>query len=91
MSTENLQDIDLQIDNVTGIMTVTINRPERKNAMSTLTFDEIFRVVDQLEKNDTLQAMIITGAKDKNNIDPSKEAFSSGGFLFVFLVHMSLP
>jgi 2-(1,2-epoxy-1,2-dihydrophenyl)acetyl-CoA isomerase len=63
-----------------GIVTVTLNIPKRKNAMSFYTFLELFWAVETLEKDETAQVMILTGAKDPVSDDPSKEAFSSGGY-----------
>ena len=59
---------------------VTLNVPERKNAMSFITNLELFYAVQAMEEDDGARAMIITGAKDPNNGDPTKEAFSSGGY-----------
>jgi enoyl-CoA hydratase/carnithine racemase len=63
-----------------GIVTVMLNMPKRKNALSPYTFYELFWAVDALEKDDTARVMILTGAKDPDSGDPSNEAFSSGGF-----------
>jgi enoyl-CoA hydratase/carnithine racemase len=40
----------------------------------------LFWAVDIMENDDSATAMIITGAKDPDNNDPAKEAFSSGGY-----------
>lgn len=63
-----------------GIVTVTLNIPKRKNALSMVTFLELFWAVDAMEKDDTARVMILTGAKDPDSEDPTKEAFSSGGY-----------
>lgn len=63
-----------------GMITMTFNTPRRKNALSAYTFLEIFWAVDHFEKDDSAHIMIITGAKDPNSDDPTKEAFSSGGY-----------
>lgn len=80
MRTDEFREIIYDKDADTGIVTVTLNIPKRKNAMSGYTFLELWYAVDALEKDDTVHAMIITGAKDPNNSDPAKEAFSSGGY-----------
>ena len=56
-----------------GIVTVTINMPKRKNAMSPITFLEIWYAIDAMEKDKSTKVMIITGADEAN-------AFSSGGY-----------
>ncbi|MCP4754146.1 MAG: enoyl-CoA hydratase [Proteobacteria bacterium] len=79
MKIEDFNDIVYEKDE-TGIVTVTLNTPKRKNALSPVSFLELFWAVDIMEKDDTAGIMIITGAKDPNNDDPTKEAFSSGGY-----------
>lgn len=79
MAPDSFQDISYEKDE-NGIVTVLLNTPARKNAMSMATFVELVHAVDNLEQDDTAYAMIITGAKDPNNDDPSREAFSSGGY-----------
>jgi 2-(1,2-epoxy-1,2-dihydrophenyl)acetyl-CoA isomerase len=63
-----------------GIVTVTLNMPKRKNAVSPYTFYELYQAVEAMEKDEGAQVMILTGAKDPEETDPTKEAFSSGGY-----------
>ena len=63
-----------------GLVTITLNTPKRKNALSPYTFLELYWAVDALEKDETAFAILITGAKDPESNDPTKEAFSSGGY-----------
>jgi len=79
MKVEDFKEIIYQKED-NGIVTVTLNIPKRKNAMSMYTFFELFRAVDVLEKDETARIMILTGAKDPDSLDPAKEAFSSGGY-----------
>ena len=79
MKTEDFREILYQKDDK-GIVTITLNIPKRKNALSRYTFYELFWAVDALEKDETVHAMIITGAKDPDIPNPAKEAFSSGGY-----------
>ena len=80
----NLQILSTNIiyekDAETGIVTVTINRPEIKNALTLLVLLELYRTVDNIENDDSANAMIITGAKTSDSDDPAGEAFSSGGY-----------
>jgi len=80
MKTGDFKDIVYDKDDETGIVTVTLNTPKRKNALSPYSFFELFWAVDALENDDTAHLMLITGAKDPDSDDPSKEAFSSGGY-----------
>jgi 2-(1,2-epoxy-1,2-dihydrophenyl)acetyl-CoA isomerase len=63
-----------------GIVTVTLNMPKRKNALSLYTYYELFQAAEAMENDDSARVMILTGAKDPDVNDPTKEAFSSGGF-----------
>jgi enoyl-CoA hydratase/carnithine racemase len=80
MKTTEYRDILYQKDADSGIVILTLNRPERKNALSFYSFYEIHQAVEMMEKDETVGAMIITGAIDPNRHDPQKEAFSSGGY-----------
>lgn len=44
---------------------VTINRPEVRNALNTETWQEIKQLVNDLEQDDNIRVVIITGAGDK--------------------------
>jgi enoyl-CoA hydratase/carnithine racemase len=79
MQPDQFQDIDYNKD-AQGIVTLTLNTPQRKNALSLVTFFELHEAIDCFEKDDTAHAMILTGAKDPGNSDPTREAFSSGGY-----------
>ncbi len=56
-----------------GICTITFNRPERRNAVSYISFLEIYTAVDDMEKDKDAKVLIITGCKEAN-------AFTSGGY-----------
>jgi enoyl-CoA hydratase/carnithine racemase len=80
MQVKDFQDIKYEKDEQTGIVLITLNTPKRKNAMSPYTFLELFWAVESMEKDEGARAMILTGAKDPDSNDPTKEAFSSGGY-----------
>lgn len=52
-----------------GVATLTLNRPQRLNAMNRVMLEEIQSVLDEVEKNDAIRALVVTGAGT---------AFSSG-------------
>ena len=79
MTLDQFRDISYEKDD-SGIVTLTFSIPQRKNALSMLSFFEIYNAVDIFEKDDTAYAMILTGAKDPDSNDPQKEAYSSGGY-----------
>lgn len=66
----DFEHIDLSHDG--GIVTLTLNRPETRNAMSPEMGDEIVRAVDALRRDDSVRVVVVTGAG---------KAFSSGGDL----------
>ena len=70
MNKEDFQDILFEKEN-NGILTVTLNKPERKNALSPLTLLELWHAVDIAEKDEEIKVMILTG---------SGSAFCSGGY-----------
>ena len=80
MDAKEFNNIIYEKDENSGIVTVTINRPEIKNALTILVILELYRAADLFENDETAMAMIITGAKAAVNNDPTKEAFSSGGY-----------
>jgi len=80
MRVEDFKDILYAKDESTGIVTVTLNTPKRKNALSFVSFLELYYAVEEMEKDDTARALIITGAPDPDSPDPRNEAFSSGGY-----------
>ncbi len=47
------------------IALVTLNRPEKLNALDYSTIDRLLGVLDELEADDALRAVILTGAGDR--------------------------
>jgi 2-(1,2-epoxy-1,2-dihydrophenyl)acetyl-CoA isomerase len=56
-----------------GILTVTLNWPEKKNALSPLMLLEIWYAVDHAENDKEVKVIILTGCEEAG-------AFSSGGY-----------
>lgn len=79
MNTDEFRDIRYAKDEK-GIATLTFNTPKRKNALSLYSFYEIYEAIDAFERDDSAHALILTGAKDPDSDDPSREAYSSGGY-----------
>jgi enoyl-CoA hydratase len=48
-----------------GIFTVTINRPDKLNALNKAVFDELNLALDEIESNNEIRSAIITGAGPK--------------------------
>ncbi|MFX0043905.1 MAG: enoyl-CoA hydratase/isomerase family protein [Candidatus Hodarchaeota archaeon] len=72
MDTEDFEDIIYEKED-NGICTITISRPEIRNAVTHITFFEIFKVLEDMEKDKNSKVLIITG-------DPKGRAFTSGGY-----------
>lgn len=60
-----------------GICTITINRPEKLNALNKIVFDELDQAIDQVYTHDDIKAVIITGQGNK--------AFVAGADISEFL------
>lgn len=60
-----------------GILVVTINRPDKLNALSNTVIEELNAVMDEVEKNDEIKSVILTGAGQK--------AFVAGADISVFV------
>ncbi|MFO8010046.1 MAG: enoyl-CoA hydratase [Dehalococcoidia bacterium] len=52
----------LLLEKDSGLATVTLNRPEKMNAISPELVDELIEVIDETERDDEVRAVLITGA-----------------------------
>ena len=59
MSTENLV---LVSDNDHGVRSITLNRPEKRNAMSRAVLDELIPALANAEKDSVVKVIVITGS-----------------------------
>jgi enoyl-CoA hydratase len=57
---------NLLIDRDQAVALVTINRPKVLNALNTQTLDELRRAILELKHDDSIRAVVITGAGDKS-------------------------
>lgn len=57
------ENILLEMDG--AIATLTVNRPEKRNAVNNATVEEIDKALDQVEANPDLRVLILTGAGEK--------------------------
>ena len=62
---------DILYDSKDGVATICINRPEKRNAVRPLTYDELTHAMHQAADDPEIGVVILTGAGDK--------AFCSGG------------
>lgn len=78
MKIEDFEDIIYEKEE-NGICTITFNRPERRNALSYVTFLEIRTALEDMEKDKNARVLILTGSPEGN-------AFSSGGYFNMKMV-----
>lgn len=57
------QSLLTQLEN--GILTITINRPDKLNALNKTVMSELNEAVDEIYKNDNIRSAVITGAGNK--------------------------
>lgn len=99
MSFENLKTTDSG-----GIRTITINRPEKLNALNVATIAELDSAISEVEADDGIVAVVITGAGDKafvagadiselSTLGPveAKEFALRGQYVFRRLERLSIP
>jgi enoyl-CoA hydratase len=55
----------LLLDRDASVAVLTINRPEKRNALNSATVDELRRAILALKHDDAVRAVILTGAGDK--------------------------
>ncbi len=48
-----------------GIFTITINRPDKLNALNSVVMDELYSVVEDIYSTEAIKAAILTGADSK--------------------------
>ena len=80
MEPKDFESILYEMDPSIGIVTVTINRPEIRNALTLRVILELYWAVDAFENDGAAKAMILTGAANPESDEPADEAFSSGGY-----------
>jgi enoyl-CoA hydratase/carnithine racemase len=72
MRIEDFEDIIYEKED-NGICTATISRPEARNAVTYISFLEIYTILEDMEQDKNSKVLILTG-------DPKGNAFTSGGY-----------
>ncbi|MFW9827208.1 MAG: enoyl-CoA hydratase/isomerase family protein [Candidatus Thorarchaeota archaeon] len=79
MRIEDFEDIIYEKED-NGICTATISRPEGRNAVTYISFLELYTVIEDMEQDRNSKVLIITG-------DPKGNAFTSGGYFKPEMLH----
>jgi enoyl-CoA hydratase len=61
----NMADENLTLTKEEGIATITINRPEVRNAMDPATWEMLRQAIEEIAQDDAVQVLIFTGAGDE--------------------------
>ena len=56
---------NILVNQENGIATVTINRPTKLNALNKLTIEELHEALVQIEMQETIKVVILTGSGEK--------------------------
>lgn len=73
-----MSDQPVLVDVSDGVMTITLNRPEAKNAANRALAEGVAAAIDELDSNDDIQVAIITGAGGTFCAGMDLKAFVSG-------------
>lgn len=73
-----MSDQPVLVDAADGVMTITLNRPEAKNAANRALAEGIAAAMDELDSNDSIQVAILTGAGGTFCAGMDLKAFVSG-------------
>jgi len=72
----NFETLLVSRDEATHVATIAINRPDRLNTISPQVFDEIEKALAELERDESVRCLVVTGAGDRS--------FSAGADLTSF-------
>ena len=78
---ENLAFETLILEKIGNVAKITLNRPERLNAVNTALGNELHEALEEVRKDENLRAVVITGApriREKEGVKEIKYSFSTG-------------
>ena len=70
------------LDKADGIATITLHRPEKMNAFTRVMMDEMIRAMDDIDADDSVRAVIITGHGDRAFCAGADLTPQGGGHVF---------
>lgn len=70
------------VDKADGVATITLNRPEKMNAYTRIMGEEIMAAMDDIDANDSVRAVIFTGAGDRAFCAGADLTPEGGGHVF---------
>ena len=96
--------LNLLVERDGGVAIVTVNRPKVLNALNSQTLDELRRAILELKRDDSVRAVILTGAGEKSFVAGAdinelatqtpvsgREHAMSGQHIFDLIEHMGKP
>ncbi len=72
---KQFKDIEYNKEENTGIVTVVLNRPETKSALTLNTVWKLCKALDMAQSDEAATAVIFIGKHDPHTADPKKEFF----------------
>ena len=70
------------LDKGDGIATITLHRPDKMNAFTRVMMDEMIRAMDDIDADDDVRAVIITGHGDRAFCAGADLTPEGGGHVF---------
>ncbi|KAK0736356.1 enoyl-CoA hydratase/isomerase [Apiosordaria backusii] len=61
---ESLQDVQLSVDDATGIAIIRLDRPAKRNAFSQFMIDQLVSVLSHIDDLDSVRAVVLAGGSD---------------------------
>ncbi|MEN8161554.1 MAG: enoyl-CoA hydratase/isomerase family protein, partial [Myxococcota bacterium] len=72
------------LEEADGVAVLTLNRPDKRNALSRALREEIVQRLDALEKSEAVRAVVLTGAPPAFCAGFDRSEFAGGGMAEVF-------
>ena len=91
------------LEKTAGVSVITMNRPERKNALNASLRRELFQTLQQIESDKNIRAVVITGTGDafvagadiqamkQYSVNDAVESSKEGSRIFSYLEAMKIP
>ena len=68
----------LKVERGDGVVTVTMNRPEKKNAIDAQMTEELIELLTEVKTTESDRVLILTGSSSAADVDRSRQAGAAG-------------